>query len=544
MTKRSDYFYPVLTGVLPSPVDPFSKSPFAPILATVTETGYAVIFGAMSGLTLVFLLLLSVLCFLRKKVSESTTSESIEGEGENVENTFGDSIKLQSDSSGDEHLTLSKDGESMVHHQMNEANFSTSPSSSLPHPHSIVPQVVPPPPQHQHPHPLLSIPPPLDCSQKWIGQPVYIPDLPLIFPVRHADNDLLFQMEFEELPESFGDRTTVASELAENVNKNRYADIKSFDQSRVRLSSSSLGESDYINANFVRKDHKLYICSQGPMDCTLGNFWSMIYEHRVSVLVMLCDITENGKVKCSQYWNEEEGKSLSVVDETLSVTLSHKRNFGDFIMRTFILQSKQEQRQILHFQFLLWNDFLSSQQPAWFLRFIRRVNEYYDGQGPLLVHCSGGIGRTGTFVAIDSLIPVVNSSEFVNIWQCVADLRHQRKFLVHSLKQYIFIYRAVMEYAQFGDTEGKWQFFFYSPSTSSSSSSSCTSPSPSTSLLIVILYIPFLSFIFFSILSPLVNGFTDLMGGLLLLLHQSKSATSKTTTSNFVNNDFHWMSMA
>lgn len=83
------------------------------------------------------------------------------------------------------------------------------------------------------------------------------------------------------------------------------------------------------------------------------------------------------------------------------------------------------------------------------------MNEYYcPDKGPLLVHCSAGVGRTGTFVAIDSLLPDVAESDFVNVWECVAHLRSQRNFLVQSLKQYMFVYRAIVEYSQFGETDG------------------------------------------------------------------------------------------
>lgn len=463
LTQQSSYFPPITTGALlpptPSttplppintkyPANIISQSPFAPILSTVTESANAVVFGVVSGAGLILLLLVVVLAFLKRKVSESTTSRS------DTDSQSDDNLSMGGMSSM--HKTLPK--EASVSLPPPQFISTTTTLSSLQHatsngtmngriPHNC----------HNSNNRVDTV-----CSHKWIGQPIYLPDLPIVFMERHADCDLLFEAEFDSLPEHFPDRTAIASDLFENSRKNRYPDIKSFDQTRVRLPLTEDGTlgSDYINADFVEgyKGRKLYICAQGPLDNTITDFWRMIYEHKVSVVVMLTGIEEQGKIKCSQYWSDVEGQPF-LVSNLYAVTLLSTRLHPDFLIRRLRLkrqnQTDEEGRDVLQFHFLMWKDFLAPEQPSWMLRFVKRVNEYYcPDKGPLLVHCSAGVGRTGTFVAIDCLLPEVQTGDFVNVWECVAHLRYQRNFLVQSLKQYIFVYRAVMEYSQFGDTEG------------------------------------------------------------------------------------------
>ncbi|XP_013772332.2 tyrosine-protein phosphatase 69D-like [Limulus polyphemus] len=294
--------------------------------------------------------------------------------------------------------------------------------------------------------------------------PITAEDLPSAYVERHSDSDLLFQSEFEALPEKFKDRSTHASDSPENLSKNRYPDIRSFDQTRVRLPmEDGITGSDYINADFVEgyKNRKLFICAQGPLDRTVTDFWRMIWEHKVTVIVMLTGVEEHGKIKCAQYWNESESKEI---ENLFVVNVITTKTYSDYIVRRFHVQFLKddyaEEREILHFHFVMWKDFLAPEQPSWLLRFIKRVNEHYvSDRGPLLVHCSAGVGRTGTFVAIDTLVQQLGEEGQVDVYGCVSNLRHSRNFLVQSLKQYIFVYRALLEHAQFGDTEMEIRHF-------------------------------------------------------------------------------------
>ncbi|KAK2726620.1 hypothetical protein QYM36_007454, partial [Artemia franciscana] len=350
------------------------------------------------------------------------------------------------------------------------------------------------------------------------------------FLERRKDSDYGFQEEFEMLPDRFPDRTTKATDAFENLSKNRYPDIKAYDQTRVKL-FPVLGSTDYINANFVTgyKERKKFICAQGPMESTVQDFWRMIWEQRVEIIVMLTNLEEYNKTKCFRYWPEPETISAansntiySVPDPETSdttpsngtlnsdhvvidfdqqpVTKGREKIFGDvkvlhvkqtryadYIIRelqvsrpkspsprspsrdkscpiyenTLIQEIESEEtelerevRPVFQYHFIVWKDFQAPEYPFSILRFIKRLNEDYSPEkGPILVHCSAGVGRTGSLVAIDSLQRQMEEEGCISIFNTIADLRHQRNFLVQSLKQYIFVYRSMMEYVLFGDTE-------------------------------------------------------------------------------------------
>ncbi|XP_046406148.1 tyrosine-protein phosphatase 69D [Ischnura elegans] len=290
--------------------------------------------------------------------------------------------------------------------------------------------------------------------------PIAKENLVAAFIERHRDSDYGFQHEFELLPDRFPDRTTRASEARENMYKNRYPDIKAYDQTRVKLScAENVIGGDYINANFVvgYKERKKFICAQGPMDNTVCDFWRMIWEQHLELILMLTNLEEYSKTKCAKYWPDEGDK----VCGDISISHVQEKRYSDYIIRelkmtrTFADKEKEE-RSIIQYHFLVWKDFMAPEHPSGILKFIKRMNEAYSlEKGPILVHCSAGVGRTGTLVALDSLLQQLEDEGQVSIFNTVCDLRHQRNFLVQSLKQYIFVYRALMEVAQFGDTELK-----------------------------------------------------------------------------------------
>lgn len=281
-------------------------------------------------------------------------------------------------------------------------------------------------------------------------------DLLQAYLERHRDSDYDFLEEFQLLPDEFTDRTTRASEARENLYKNRYPDIKCYDQTRVRLAQvDGISGSDYINANFVLgyKERKKFICAQGPMENTVCDYWRMIWEQHLELILMLTNLEEYSKTKCAKYW-PDKGETKNFGD----ITVEHirERAYSDYVVRELKMTrlGERDARTIVQYHFLVWKDFTAPEHPHAVLRFIKRVNEAYSlEKGPILVHCSAGVGRTGTLVALDSLLQQLAEEGQVSIFNTVCDLRHQRNFLVQSLKQYIFIYRALMEMAQYGDTE-------------------------------------------------------------------------------------------
>ncbi|GFR11554.1 tyrosine-protein phosphatase 69D [Trichonephila clavata] len=392
LAKQSEYFKPVQTSSLSSSGSSAGTAP--PVRPT--DSPMTFLFGVICGTILVVLVLILVICLIRRRNS------------------------CPYDGDDGEHLGLTALLRRTVHRSSHLARGSHL--SKLP----------------------------------YFG-PIAAEELPAVYAEKHLDTDLLFRSEFEALPDVFRDRTTTASDCIDNVCKNRYPEVKAYDQTRIRLSSDlDIPGSDYINANFVEgyREKKLYICAQAPLKNTVCDFWRMVWQQGVSVIVMLTGLEENGEEKCAQYWSDS--KSLEV--SYFSVTLISFKKCSDYILRTLLLKcSKNEevcQREVLHFHFLMWSDFLSPGQPSWLLRFIKRVNEHYTGdRGPLLVHCSEGVGRTGTYVAIDSLIEQLDAEGIVDIFSFVTHLRYHRNHLIRTLEEYMFVYRALMEHAQFGDTE-------------------------------------------------------------------------------------------
>ncbi|XP_034836742.1 tyrosine-protein phosphatase 69D isoform X2 [Maniola hyperantus] len=330
--------------------------------------------------------------------------------------------------------------------------------------------------------------------------PISKEDLAAAYAERQADSDYGFQKEFEMLPDCFPDRTTHASEARENQPKNRYPDIKAYDQTRVKLMQvDGITGSDYINANYVmgykdplelNQERKQFICAQGPTDTTVNDFWRMIWEHGLELIVMLTNLEEYSKVKCSKYWPDD----LRGVRAFGNITVHHvsEKRYSDYIVRELKIskqplnsdgqpivenngiakrngdcgmsdasaptsprEAKCETRLVRQYHFLMWKDFAAPEHPHSILKFIKRVNEAWSNMvgRPVVVHCSAGVGRTGTLVALDCLLEQLRATGLASVFNTVAELRRQRNFLVQSQKQYVFVYRALVEYAHYGDTE-------------------------------------------------------------------------------------------
>lgn len=248
----------------------------------------------------------------------------------------------------------------------------------------------------------------------------HTPDLPPIekdgmvsaYLERHKDSDYGFQNEFESLPESYSDRTTLACDLPVNKCKNRYPDIKAYDQTRVKLSMiNDVEGSDYINANFVvgYKERKRWICTQGPLVSTLEDFWRMIHEQGVEIIIMLTNLEEYNRIKCAQYW---PGAGNSVFGQ-VTVSFVQEKRYSDFVVRELKMAVEGARtRRIQQYHYLQWKDFNAPEHAPAMIKFVKRINEEWSGSSPILVHCSAGVGRSGTLIAIDSLIQVIQGGGF------------------------------------------------------------------------------------------------------------------------------------
>ncbi|XP_029928892.1 tyrosine-protein phosphatase non-receptor type 6 isoform X2 [Myripristis murdjan] len=248
----------------------------------------------------------------------------------------------------------------------------------------------------------------------------------------------------------------------ENKSKNRYKNILPFNDTRVILQDAdpNIVGSDYINANYVQNtiseagDQKVYIATQGCLATTVNDFWQMVWQENTRVIVMTTREVEKGRNKCVPYWPDED--SSKEVGPYV-VTSKSERDASDYkvrILEIAPLNESKSSRVIWHYQYLSWPDHGVPQEPGGVLSFLTQVNskqaEFRD-VGPMIIHCSAGIGRTGTFVVIDMILETIDAQGLecdIDIQKCIQMVREQRSGMVQTEAQYKFIYLAVSEYIQ------------------------------------------------------------------------------------------------
>ncbi|XP_059978305.1 receptor-type tyrosine-protein phosphatase alpha isoform X3 [Lagenorhynchus albirostris] len=236
---------------------------------------------------------------------------------------------------------------------------------------------------------------------------------------RMADDNKLFREEFNALPACPIQATCEAASKEENKEKNRYVNILPYDHSRVHLTPvEGVPDSDYINASFINgyQEKNKFIAAQGPKEETVNDFWRMIWEQNTATIVMVTNLKERKEV-------------------------------GD-------VTNRKPQRLITQFHFTSWPDFGVPFTPIGMLKFLKKVkacNPQY--AGAIVVHCSAGVGRTGTFVVIDAMLDMMHTERKVDVYGFVSRIRAQRCQMVQTDMQYVFIYQALLEHYLYGDTE-------------------------------------------------------------------------------------------
>ncbi|KAL2079883.1 hypothetical protein ACEWY4_023676 [Coilia grayii] len=241
----------------------------------------------------------------------------------------------------------------------------------------------------------------------------------------------------------------------ENRNRNRYRDVSPFDHSRVKLENT---ENDYINASLVTMEEaqRSYILTQGPLRNTCGHFWLMIWEQKTKAIVMLNRVIEKGSEKCAQYWPTQEEHDMTFRDTRFKVTLVSEDIKSYYTTRILELQNitTGETRQLYHFHYTTWPDFGVPDSPASFLNFLFKVRESGSlgaEHGPAVVHCSAGIGRSGTFSLVDTCLVLMEKRKepaSVDIKRILLDMRRYRMGLIQTADQLRFSYMAVREGAK------------------------------------------------------------------------------------------------
>ncbi|XP_064194144.1 receptor-type tyrosine-protein phosphatase F isoform X15 [Anguilla rostrata] len=269
-----------------------------------------------------------------------------------------------------------------------------------------------------------------------------------------ANDGLRFSQEYESIDpgQQF---TWENSNLEVNKPKNRYANVIAYDHSRVILTSvDAVPGSDYINANYIDgyRKQNAYIATQGPLPETFSDFWRMVWEQRANTIVMMTRLEEKSRVKCDQYWPVRGTETYGMIQVTMLDTVE----LATYSVRTFALykNGSSEKREVRQFQFMAWPDHGVPEYPTPILAFLRRVKACNPADaGPMVVHCSAGVGRTGCLIVIEAMLERMKHEKSVDIYGHVTCMRSQRNYMVQTEDQYIFIHEALLEAATCGNTE-------------------------------------------------------------------------------------------
>ncbi|XP_078029368.1 receptor-type tyrosine-protein phosphatase S isoform X9 [Epinephelus lanceolatus] len=284
--------------------------------------------------------------------------------------------------------------------------------------------------------------------------PIPISELAEHIELLKANDNLRLSQEYESIDPS-QQFTWEHSNLEVNKPKNRYANVIAYDHTRVILApiEGILG-SDYINANYIDgyRKQNAYIATQGPLAETFGDFWRMVWEQRAASVVMMTRLEEKSRIKCDQYWPSRGTETYGMIQVTLLDTME----LATFCVRTLSLHKSgsSERREVRQFQFTAWPDHGVPEYPTPFLNFLRRVKACNPPDaGPIIAHCSAGVGRTGCFIVIDAMLERIRHERTVDIYGHVTLMRSQRNYMVQTEDQYSFIHEALLEAVACGNTE-------------------------------------------------------------------------------------------
>lgn len=266
-----------------------------------------------------------------------------------------------------------------------------------------------------------------------------------------ADSNYLLSEEFEDLKDVGRNQTMDVARVPENRGKNRYNNILPYDSTRVKLSYLEDDPcSDYINASYIPGNNyrREYIATQGPLPGTKDDFWRMVWEHGVYNIIMVTQCVEKGRVKCDQYWPADR-EPLYYGD--LVIQMLSESVLPEWTIREFKITSESScsyPRVLRHFHYTVWPDHGVPESTQSLIQFVRTARDYVDrspSTGATVVHCSAGVGRTGTFIALDRVLQQLDSKGTIDLYGCVFDLRLHRQHMVQTECQYAFLYQCIRD---------------------------------------------------------------------------------------------------
>ncbi|XP_028286509.1 receptor-type tyrosine-protein phosphatase beta [Parambassis ranga] len=284
-----------------------------------------------------------------------------------------------------------------------------------------------------------------------ISSPIKITNFEFHYSKLQADSNYLLSGEYEDLKDVGRNQPLDSALLLENRGKNRYNNILPYDSTRVKLSCVDDDPcSDYINASYIPGNsfRREYIATQGPLPGTKDDFWKMVWEQNVHNVVMVTQCVEKGRVKCDHYWPFDQDP-LYYGD--LIVQMMSESVLPEWTIREYNICSEEQhsfRRLIRQFHYTVWPDHGVPETTQSLIQFVRTVRDYVNrspGSGPTVVHCSAGVGRTGTFIVLDRMLQQLDTKDTVDIYGAVFDLRLHRSHMVQTEVQYLYLHQCVRD---------------------------------------------------------------------------------------------------
>ncbi|XP_037088770.1 receptor-type tyrosine-protein phosphatase mu-like isoform X2 [Pollicipes pollicipes] len=260
---------------------------------------------------------------------------------------------------------------------------------------------------------------------------------------RSGDESGVFKAQMKSLPRGLVSPYECGRQTV-NRGKNRYVNMIAYDESRVVLEKLEGDEhSDYINANYVDgyKRPRAYIATQGPRKETVFDFWRMIWQDKVRRIVMLTNLVEDGKRKCDLYWPESEPLQLPA----MTIRRESETIFASYCIRTFSVAVGNNTRTVTQLHYTAWPDHSVPMYPDSLAKFVRAMDGVSDGQAPTVVHCSAGVGRTGTVILIDAMHQMGRREQAVDVCSHLAVMRRQRANLCANCQQYELVHQVLVQ---------------------------------------------------------------------------------------------------
>ncbi|KAI6214098.1 hypothetical protein M3Y94_00228500 [Aphelenchoides besseyi] len=236
--------------------------------------------------------------------------------------------------------------------------------------------------------------------------------------------------------------------------KNRYMNIGAIERTRIRIHSADGSTDGYINANLIDScdQQNTYIATQAPLPHTFADFYSMIWQEHCNLIVVITNLVERGKRKCDVYW--PTCSKTPLVFGHLQISLTAEMTNANFVHRILNIKSAKSMtpdRVVHQVHLTSWPDHGIPNTTFPLLSFINYCADIQT-TGPIVVHCSAGVGRSGSFILIDSMRRKLLTSDSINIYAHLKHIRKQRQRLVQTLDQYVFIWEVVRSLIRHGIT--------------------------------------------------------------------------------------------